>query len=142
MFDATLRCDGSTKFGPGKRWGYFPGISARCNISDEPWMEKFEWLNMLSIRPGWGIVGNPPGGEGLYYSKYGTGGSYLGQTTVNPNNIRLSALKWEQKETWNLGFDLGMFDNRLTADLSIYTQKTTDLLMGGFAIPSSTGYTS
>jgi hypothetical protein len=105
-------------------------------------MEKFEWLNMLSIRPGWGIVGNPPGGEGLYYSKYGTGGSYLGQTTVNPNNIRLSALKWEQKETWNLGFDLGMFDNRLTADLSIYTQKTTDLLMGGFAIPSSSGYTS
>lgn len=142
VFDATLRCDGSTKFGPGKRWGYFPGISARWNISDEPWMEKFEWLNMLSIRPGWGIVGNPPGGEGLYYSKYGTGGSYLGQTTVNPNNIRLSALKWEQKETWNLGFDLGMFDNRLTADLSIYTQKTTDLLMGGFAIPSSSGYTS
>ena len=142
IFDATLRRDGSTKFGPSRRWGNFPGISFRWNISDEKFMDKLGWVSMLSIRPGWGIVGNPPGGEGLYYSKYSTGGSYLGQTAVYPANIRLTDLRWEKKETWNLGFDFGFLDNMISGDVSIYTQKTTDLLMGGFAIPSSSGYGS
>ncbi len=140
--DVTLRRDGSTRFGPSKRWGNFPGVSFRWNISDEPWMERVKWISMLSIRPGWGIVGNSPGQEGLYYSKYATGGSYLGGTATYPSNIRLTALKWEEKETWNLGFDFGFFDGLIDGDLSIYTQKTTDLLMGGYAIPSSSGYTS
>lgn len=142
IFDATLRRDGSTKFGPDKRWGNFPGISARWNISDEPWMEKVKWISMLSIRPGWGIVGRQPGQEGLYYSKYATGGQYLGQTSVYPSNIRLVGLQWEQTETWNLGFDFGFLDGKIDGDLSLYTKKTTNLLMGGFAIPSSSGYTS
>ena len=138
--DFTLRRDGSTKFGPSNRWGNFPGISFRWNISDEPWMERVKWISMLSIRPGWGIVGNPPGGEGLYYSKYATGGSYMGNTAIYPSNIRLTDLKWEQKETWNLGFDFGLFNGLIDGDVSIYTQKTTDLLMGGYAIPSSSGF--
>ncbi len=140
---ATLRRDGSTRFGPEKRWGNFPGVSARWNISDEPWMDGTDkWLSMLSIRPGWGIVGRTPGSEGLFYSKYSNGNAYLGNTSVIPSNIRLSDLRWEEKETWNLGFDLGLFDNMITADLSIYTQTTRDLLMSGRAIPSSSGYGS
>ena len=50
IFDGTLRRDGSTKFGPSQRWGNFPGLSARWNISDEPWMEPVKWISMLSIR--------------------------------------------------------------------------------------------
>ena len=141
-FDATLRIDGSTKFGPSSRWGLFPGLSARWNITSEPFMEKLPWITMLSIRPGWGIVGRQPDSEYLYYSKYATGSSYLGQTSVYPSNIRLADLKWEQKETYNLGFDFGFLDNMIDGDLSIYTQKTTDLLMAGRAIPSSSGYTA
>ena len=86
---ATLRGDCSTAFGPDRRWGFFPGVSARWNISDEPFMEPVRWLSMLSIRPSFGIVGNAPGGEGLFRSKYGTSGSYLGQSGVAPTNIRL-----------------------------------------------------
>ncbi len=143
IFDATLRRDGSTKFGPSKRWGNFPGISARWNISDEPWMDATEsWLSMLSIRPGWGIVGRQPGSEYLYYSKYSNGSNYLGQSSVVPTNIRLSDLRWEEKETWNLGFDFGFFDDMINGDLSLYTQTTRDLLMSGRAIPSSSGYGS
>ena len=142
IFDATLRRDGSTKFGPSKRWGNFPGLSARWNISDEPFMEKVKWISMLSIRPGWGIVGRQPDSEYLYYSKYATGGSYLGQTAVSPSNIRLADLQWEEKETYNLGFDFGFFDGLIDGDLSIYTQTTTDLLMAGRAIPSSSGYST
>ena len=143
IFDATVRRDGTTKFGKSKRWGNFPGISARWNISDEPFIkEKAPWLTMLSIRPGWGIVGRQPGGEGLFYSKYASGSNYMGESTVIPSNIRLTNLQWEQTQTWNLGFDLGFFQNKLTADLSIYTSKTTELLMSGRAIPSSSGYGS
>ncbi len=142
IFDATLRRDGTTKFGPDKRWGNFPGLSARWNISDEPWMEKFKWLSMLSIRPGWGIVGGQPGGEYLYYSRYANGSNYMNETTVIPSNIRLTGLRWEEKQTWNLGFDFGFFENKLVGDVSIYTQKTTDLLFPGYGIPSSSGYTS
>ena len=142
VFDATLRSDGSTKFGPGRRWGSFPGLSARWNISDEPFMQKLKWITMLSIRPGWGIVGNQPGSEGTFYSYYKTGGTYLGSGSVYPDNIRLSDLRWEKKETWNLGFDFGFLDGKITGDLSIYTQKTTDLLMSSYKIPSSSGYSS
>ena len=142
IFDATLRRDGSTKFGPSNRWGNFPGLSLRWNISDEPFMEKFKWISMLSIRPGWGIVGNQPGSEGLYYSKYSSGGNYMGGTSISPANIRMTALKWEQKETWNLGFDFGFFNGMIDGDVSLYTQKTRDLLMNSYAIPSSSGYGS
>ena len=68
---ATLRADGSTKFGSGNKWGYFPGLSARWNISDERFFEPLrKVVNMLSLRPGWGIVGNASFAEGLIYNKY------------------------------------------------------------------------
>ena len=140
ILHATVRRDGTTRFGPDKRYGTFPGLSARWNITDEKFMEKLPWITMLSIRPSWGIGGNPPGGEGLYYSKYNTSTNYMGEGTVIPTNIRLAALQWEQKEEWNLGFDFGFF-NKITGDLSVYTKKTTNLLMPGFNIPSSSGYT-
>ena len=105
-------------------------------------MERLRWISMLSIRPGWGKVGNQPGGEYLYFSKYRSGNAYNGGSSVYPENIRLGSLKWESKETWNLGFDLGFWNNRITADFNIYTQRTTDLLMANRRIPTSSGYTA
>ena len=140
--DFSIRHDGSTKFGDNSRWGSFPALSFRWNVSDEPWMEKVKWLSMLSIRPGWGKVGNQPSSEYLYFSKYSPGNAYNGGSSMFPSNIRLSALKWEEKETWNVGFDLGFFDNKLTADFNIYTQMTSDLLMRNRRIPTSSGFTT
>lgn len=141
IMDFTVRRDGSTKFGDKSRWGNFPALSLRWNVVDEPWMERVKWVNMLSIRPGWGIVGNQPNGEYLYFSKYGNGVAYNQNASVTPNNIRLSSLKWEQKETFNLGFDIGVFD-KFTANFEIYTQHTSDLLMPNRGIPTSSGYTA
>lgn len=138
--DASLRRDGSTKFGDNSRWGNFPALSFRWNVSDEPWMQRLGWLSMLSLRPGWGKVGNQPNGEYLYFSKYTAGDAYNRNTSMYPSNIRLSSLKWEEKETWNIGFDLGLFDNKITADFNIYTQLTSDLLMMNRKIPSSSGF--
>lgn len=139
---ATLRGDCSTAFGPDRRWGFFPGVSARWNISDEPFMEPVRWLSMLSFRPSFGIVGNAPGGEGLFRSKYGTSGSYFGQSGVAPTNIRLVDLRWEKKTSYQIGFDFGFFDNKIDGNVDIYTQTTRDLLNPGFRIPSSSGYSS
>ncbi len=140
--DFSVRRDGSTKFGDKSRWGNFPALSFRWNVSDEKFMERLKWVSMLSVRPGWGIVGNQPGGEYLYFSKYSNTAAYNDKSSVYPSNIRLSSLKWEEKETWNVGFDLGLWNNKITADFNIYRQKTTDLLMLNRSIPTSSGFTT
>jgi TonB-linked SusC/RagA family outer membrane protein len=140
--DFSVRRDGSTKFGDDSRWGNFPAFSLRWNVSDEPFMKKIKWISMLSVRPGWGIVGNQPGGEYLFFSKYANGAAYNSKVSVYPTNIRLSNLKWEEKETWNVGFDLGLWDNKLTADFNIYRQHTSDLLMMNRGLPTSSGFTA
>lgn len=141
IVDVTYRRDGSTKFGKDSRWGDFPGVSFRWNISDEPWMDwSDKWLSMLSIRPGWGIVGNQPGADNLFYAKYSSTASYLGKQAFYPSNISSSSLKWEEKESYNIGMDFGFFDNKISGDINLYTQKTTDLLMHKYRIPGSSGF--
>ena len=141
MADFSVRRDGSTKFGDDQRWGNFPALSLRWNISKEPWFQKgLPFVSMLSVRPGWGIVGRQPGGEGLFYSKYGNGAGYLGEGSTYPQNIQLKKLKWEQKETYNLGTDFGFWDERITGNVELYWQYTTDLLMEKRGIPTSSGY--
>ena len=141
---ATLRRDGSTKFGPGNRWGNFPGLSLRWNIIDEPWMEwpkdKLK-LSMLSFRPGWGMTGHQPGGEYLFYSIYnGTDSKYLGQSTIAQAGLMLANLKWAIKSEYNLGADFGFFNDKLTGGFNYYDNTTSDQLMSNYAIPSSNGY--
>lgn len=141
MADFSVRRDGSTKFGSDQRWGNFPAFSVRWNIHKEPWFQKaLPWISTLSIRPGWGIVGRQPGSEYLFFSKYANGSGYMGQGSVYPQNIRLKNLKWEEKETFNLGTDFGFFNERITGNVELYWQFTTDLLMGGRGIPTSSGY--
>lgn len=141
--DFTLRRDASTKFGKDSRWGTFPGVSLRWNISDEEWMDwSNDWLSMLSLRPSWGIVGNQPGGENLFRSKYSTTTGYMGHTALYPSNIALNNIHWEQKESYNIGGDFGFLQGKLNADFNLYKQYTTDLLMNGYAIPSSSGFAS
>jgi TonB-linked SusC/RagA family outer membrane protein len=141
MADFSVRRDGSTQFGEDKRWGNFPAFSVRWNIHKEPWFKKaLPWVSMLSIRPGWGIVGNPPGQEYLYFSTYGSGSGYMGEGSVNPQNIQLKNLKWEQKETVNLGLDFGFWNDRINGNVEFYWQFTSDLKMYSFGIPTSSGY--
>jgi len=141
--DFSMRLDGTTKFGPQKRWGYFPALSFRWNVIDEAWMKSTEkWLSMLAIRPGWGKVGNQPNADYLYESKYSIGDKYIDMSSMYPNNIRLTNLRWESHNTYNVGMNIGFFNNRITMDLNWYTQKTTDMLMPNVSIPSSTGFSS
>ena len=142
---ATLRRDGSTKFGKDNRWGNFPGISLRWNIIDEPWMN---WtkdnlkLSMLSFRPGWGMTGQQPGGEYLFYTQYNTTGTYNGITSIAQEGLTLTDLKWATKSEYNLGADFGFFNDKLTGGFNYYDNETRDQLMTGYAIPSSNGFST
>ena len=143
MADFSVRRDGSTKFGEDERWGNFPAFSVRWNVAKESWFSKtLPFVSMLSARAGWGIVGRQPGSEGLFYSRYNDGPGYLGVGSVSPQNIQMKKLKWEQKETWNLGTDFGFFDDRITGNVEVYWQYTSDLLLSGRGIPTSSGFST
>lgn len=94
------------------------------------------------LAPGFGIVGNQPGGDFLYLSKYSNGNGYLGSGSVYPQNIQLKNLKWEEKTTYNLGIDYGFFNDIITGDFEVYQQNTKDTLMLNRGIPTSSGFTS
>ena len=143
--DFTVRADGTTKFGKNNKWGYFPGVSVRWNISDEPWMRwSRNVLSMLAVRPSWGVNGKAPSSEYLQYAKYVAGSIYgngnTTQTATKVDGLQLVDLKWEKTTSWNLGANLGLFDDKLEADFNYYYKKTNDLLNSGVSIASQTGF--
>ena len=147
--DVTVRRDGSTKFGAGNKWGTFPSFSGRWNLSDEPLFvnsKLADYVSLLSVRYGWGRVGNAPSSEYLMYNKYGDYGIYGSGnntiTAIKPENLRLTNIKWETIDSWNLGFNLNLFEDLIQMDLNIYNKKTKDLLNRNVGIPGSTGYGS
>ncbi|MDR1810093.1 MAG: SusC/RagA family TonB-linked outer membrane protein, partial [Prevotella sp.] len=139
---ATFRREGSTKFGKDNKYGDFPGVSLRWNISEEDFMKPLfqGLLTMLSVRPSWGVTGYAPGAEYMHFSRYSPWSSYGGVSTIRPENIRLSNLKWEKTTEYNLGTDLELWEGKYTMDANVYYRKTTDLLFQNAPIPSSTGY--
>jgi TonB-linked SusC/RagA family outer membrane protein len=146
-FDFSMRGDGTTKFGDDQKWGWFPGLSARWNINEEPFMEwSKKWLSMLAFRPSWGIVGRQPGSQYLQYAKYNTSGVYGNVSDTHSvtylEGLQLNKLKWERTTQWNIGGNFGFFNDRLTGDFNYYFKRTKDLLMSGVRIPSTSGFSS
>ena len=141
----SLRADGTTKFGDAKKWGYFPSVSLRWNLSDEPFMK---WskpaISMLSFRPSWGIVGRQPRSEYLQYARYYASGTYgvNGDAVTYLEGLQLNRLQWERTMQYNLGGDFGFFNELITGDFNYYFKRTKNLLMSGVRIPSTTGFST
>jgi len=143
IVDLTIRRDGSTKYGENRKWGTFPGVSFAWNIADEDYMKSTrKWLSTFKLRPSWGITGNQPKYEYLYYSLYNSYSSYMDISTIRPENIQLADLRWEKVTSYNYGVDIGFFDDALTMDFNYYYKRTEDMLFESLSIPSSTGYSS
>lgn len=140
IVSATYRRDGSTKFGDGMKFGNFPGISLKWIASDEPFMKNLDWLSMLAFRPGWGLAGNQPQYEYLHFSLYRDFSGYIDMSAQRPVTIQLKNLKWETTSSFNYGIDLGLFDDKLQADINVYTKKTKDLLFKEVSIPKTSGF--
>lgn len=140
IFSGTFRGDGSTKFGDGRKFGNFPGISLKWIASDEDFLQDVSWLSMLAFRPGWGLAGNQPRYEYLHFSRYGDFGGYIDMTSQRPVSLQLKDLKWETTSSFNYGLDLGLFEDRLQADINVYFKRTKDLLFSNVDIPNSSGF--
>jgi len=141
----TTRSDGTTRTGNAKKWGTFPAASARWNISDEKWFDNIResgLITMVGFNMSWGFTGNAPGGDDMFRSRYSSGSSYMGITTIYPSNIRLSDFQWEESTQWNFGLNLGMFNDKLNANLNFYHRTNDKLINSGYPIPSSSGFTS
>jgi len=139
----TIRLDGTTKLGPDKRWNPAYSLSGRWNIIEEPFMKKVrEGLKMstLAVRPGWGIVYNLPGGDYLYMNKYSTGNSYLGLVSMNSSSMKMTNFTAEKINSFNLGFNIGFFEDKLTMALEVYDRLTTDMLMSNAGLSTATGW--
>lgn len=129
---ASLRHEGSSKFGANHKWGNFPAVSLGWRISEESFMRDFEWINELKIRGDYGETGNQDFGnymslntmsgfgyyyyQGKYYQVWGPG------KNVNPD------LRWEKAKNWNVGIDFSLFSNRLSGSFNYYTRNQQDLL--------------
>ena len=132
LFTASLRHEGSSKFGANHKWGDFPAVSAGWRISQESFMKDIEWINDLKIRGDYGVTGNQDFGSynslntmsgfgyyfynGKYYQVWGPG------KNVNPD------LRWEKGKNWNVGIDFSLFNNRFYGSLNYFNRRQQDLL--------------
>lgn len=145
----SLRMDGDSKFGPKNKWAYFPGVSLRYNIIDEPFMKslKDSWLSMVGLRYSYGINGRAPSQDYLFYSTYTTSGSSYGNNgqsdvVAKLDGLKLDDLRWEKTASTNLGFNLGFLHDLIEVTFDYYYKDTKDLLMQNVRIPSTTGYST
>ena len=143
----SLRADGDSKFGPKNKWAYFPGVSTRWNLIDEPFMKwSKSVISMLGLRASWGVVGKAPDKDYLFYNTYNVSAGSYGKGSANLANIatldglKLDDLRWEKTTSYNLGFNLGFLDGKYEIDFDYYYKNTTDLLMENVNIPSFTGF--
>ena len=142
LFTATVRRDGSSRFGENNRWGWFPSGSAAWRISDEAFMKDITWMSDLKLRAGYGITGNQNIGNYSFASVLQTVQyTFNGQTVtaVVPLAIPNPSVRWEEVEQTNIGLDASLFKGRITVTLDAYLKNTNDMLVP-MAVPISTGY--
>ena len=143
LINAAVRADGNSRFGPNYRYGMFPSVSFRWRISNEKFMEKFKKLDDLSFRASYGISGETPSRDYLFFNTYTTYDySYLGQAGVVPSRMELKNLRWQKLEGINIGGNISMFKGRFRMDVEVYRNRTRDLFFDGLQIASYTGYNS
>lgn len=142
LFSASVRADGSSKFGPNNKWGIFPAFSAAWRIGEEAFIKKLNIFSDLKFRIGYGMAGNdridPYKSLSLlssvtYPSGESTGPGYAISQIANPN------LKWEANKTFNIGLDFGFLNQRITISPEFYVNRSSNLLLDA-KLPSSSGH--
>lgn len=134
LFQATMRRDGSDKFGPNNKWGTFPSFSFGWNVTNEQAIKSAlpEWFDYMKLRASWGINGNERI-EQFAYGAYLEGGQnyYFGETMISgmtPGRIPNPNLKWEESKQTDLGIDLRFLDNAVTFTVDYFHKKTDGML--------------
>ena len=135
LFSASMRTDGSGYFPAGKKYGYFPAVSAGWRISSEPFMQDIRWLSNLKIRSSYGATGNNKIEPFSYLEllnianyAFGAGTGTLGSGLAANNDVLPNVLTWERTFQYDAGIDIGLFGDRITASIEYYNGTTDRLL--------------
>lgn len=137
----SMRMDGSSKFGPDRKWGYFPAVGLGYIISEEDWF-KNNVVNFLKLKASYGLTGNaniPFDAQFQTWALPTNSVNYNGSGTIYPNQLGNPDLGWETSQTFDVGFELGFLRDRITTEFSFYNQKTVDLLLNVALQASATG---
>lgn len=136
MIQATLRRDGSSRFGSNNHWATFPSVSAGWNIMNEPFMRgQSQWLNNAKLRVSWGKNGNENIGDFQYIALAATGNNYIfgkdGHVTIGtkPTQLPNPDLRWEESKQTDIGLDLGFLSNKFTLSVDYFIKDTDGMLM-------------
>jgi TonB-dependent starch-binding outer membrane protein SusC len=133
------RYDGSSRFGKNNRYGFFPAASVGWILSEEKFLQNIKWLSFLKLKASYGLTGNGEIGNfasrGLWSGDAGFGGI----PGTRPSQIPNPDLKWENTASFDLGFETGLFKNRLSLEVDVYKRNTKDLLLN-VEVPGSSGF--
>ncbi|QQY83752.1 SusC/RagA family TonB-linked outer membrane protein [Tamlana sp. s12] len=141
IISGTVRRDGSSRFGPDKRWGVFPSGAAAWIISEENFMKSSnikKYVSFLKLRSSIGVTGSQNLGNFDWVTLTSTS-TYDDSSTINPSTIGNPTLQWEQTQMLDLGLDFGLFDHRLSGSLGVY-EKISDNLFYDQPIPLSSSF--
>lgn len=127
LIGLSIRRDGSSRFGPGNRWGTFPAASLGWIISDEPFLADRDVLTFLKFRASFGITGNAEIGNFEYFGSFASN-NYVDLPGIVVAEIDNPDLGWESSKQYDIGVDFGLWDGRIEGGLDFYLKKTTDLL--------------
>jgi TonB-linked SusC/RagA family outer membrane protein len=138
LFTASLRADGSSKFGPGNKYGYFPSGAFAWKVSDESFMKAIKQINNLKLRLSYGVTGNERIPDYQYMSRM-ENSYYQGVLGLSPSAIENNNLKWETTAQYNAGVDFGLFKNRVQISGDYYKKTTTNMLLPTY-FPMQSGF--
>jgi len=141
IFTLTARADGSSKFGENNSFGYFPAASFAWRLTEEPFMKSVPAISELKIRTSIGLTGNDGISDFASLGLYDGGYNYNQQSGIAPTQLPNPDLKWETTRQIGLGFDLGLFRDRISLIADAYYNKTSDLLLAR-PLPLSSGFSS
>jgi TonB-linked SusC/RagA family outer membrane protein len=126
---ATIRYDGSSRFGADKQYGLFGAVSGVWRVTGENFMKNVKFINDLKLRVSYGVVGNDQIDNFASRALFGAGGRYLSANGIRPSQLGNASLGWEEATTTNLGLDFGIFNDRLSGSIDVYRRVNSSLLL-------------
>ncbi len=130
VLTATLRADGSNKFGANNKYGYFPSVGFRWSLNDESFMKNSNMFSNLALRASWGITGNQEYPAGAAQEQFG----FSAYNSANQNVVANPNLKWEQTQSYNIGLDVASRSGRISGSIDYYNKNTTNIIYQSIAI--------
>jgi TonB-linked SusC/RagA family outer membrane protein len=142
IFEVSMRRDGSSRFGPGNRYGYFPAASGSWIVSDEAWMKSLSFISFMKLRSSYGFTGNANIGDYAWRGIFFTiPQGYNGSSGIAPGSLQNPDLRWERAQGLDLGIDIAFFNNRLAFNVNYFNKQSKDLIYN-VNVPTSSGFGS